>query len=131
MSAADDRQAERQAATAQGDLFDATPARRPAGAVERAVARSVAAATVDADRGDSSDRWLTVADEGLAALAVACGRAVDLAGHRSDPYGVAAAAQRLQEALTRLRLDPSARGGEPVDGSTPLQAFLAGLAEPS
>lgn len=84
----------------------------PAGDLAAAVARSVAAAQLDAR------------DEGTGQLAVACARAVDAAGRRGDPYAVAAAGRELRETLIRLRLDPQARHG--ADAGE-VADFLAGL----
>ena len=116
-----ERDAERQRLTAQGQLFDDPAAGR--GAVRRVEAAVVAAVDEGVRQG-----VVTSLDGGLAALAVACGRAVDVALTRNDPYGVAAAAQRLTECLTRLKLDPSAREAVKADGVTEL---LRSLSEPS
>lgn len=71
--------------------------------VERAVRASTEAAQLD------------TRDAAAAALAAELGRAVDVASMRNDPYGVAAAARELREQLTRLRLDPAARGDNAHD----------------
>jgi len=49
-------------------------------------------------------------DDGMAALAVELGRAVDVASRALDVRGVAVAAKELREVASRLRLDPTARG---------------------
>jgi hypothetical protein len=94
----------------------------------RGPARRVESAVTAAVQEGIRQGIVTTLDGGLAALAVECGRAVDVASGRHDPYGVAAAAQRLAEALTRLRLDPSAREAGRPDGVSQL---LAQLAQPS
>lgn len=95
----------------QVSLFDASEHRR-VGRVEQLVAGAVTAAELDPR------------DLGAAALAVELARAVDVASTKRDPYGVAAAARELRECLSRLRLDPTARG----DGLAGQAAdFLAGL----
>lgn len=49
-------------------------------------------------------------DDGLAALAVELGRAVDVASRAMDVRGVATAAKELREVAARLRMDPTSRG---------------------
>lgn len=100
--------------TGQESLLDeaSTEQLRHVGRVEEAVARSVAAAA------------LAAVDEGAGALAIEAARAVDLASHRRDPYGVAAAARELREQLARVLLDPASRQGGP---SGDVEAFLAEL----
>lgn len=88
---------------------------QPAAALQTAVAAAVKAASLD-------DR-----DAGMAALAVSCARAVDLAHGRRDPYAVATAARELRETLIRLRLDPASRMG--ADAGS-VEGFLASLATP-
>lgn len=79
------------------------PAGRP-GHTQEQVQKAIKAAALD-------DR-----DLGMAALAEACARAVDLAHGRRDPYAVAAAARELRETLMRLKLDPVAREGNDAGG---------------
>lgn len=85
---------------------------QPVGRVQTAVEKAIVAAQLD-------DR-----DAGAGALAVACGRAVDLALGRRDPYAVASVARELRETLTRLKLDPVAREGNDAGN---VEAWLAGL----
>lgn len=100
----------------QDSLLDesTTEQLRHVGRVEAAVSRSVAAAR------------LAAVDEGAGALAIEAARAVDLASHRRDPYGVAAAARELREQLARVLLDPASRQGGP---GADVEAFLAELAK--
>lgn len=105
----------RQPAVGQAELIGRGDVDRPVRRVEAAVARAVDAANLD-------DR-----DLGMAALAVECGTAVDVASRRLDPYGVAAAARELRETLVRLKLDPVSRDGTGDD----LEALLAQLSAPT
>lgn len=61
------------------------------------------------------------ADAGLAALALALARAVD--GATRNVRGLAPVAKELREVSTRLRLDPTARGG----AGDPIADLLAEL----
>lgn len=83
-----------------------------AGHTQAAVQRAIAAAQLD-------DR-----DGGMAALAEACARAVDLGHGRRDPYAVASAARELRETLMRLKLDPVSREGNDAGG---VEAWLKTL----
>lgn len=65
-------------------------------------------------------------DAGMAALAEACARAVDLAHYRRDPYAVASAARELRETLIRLKLDPVSREGADAGN---VEKWLAALSE--
>ena len=84
----------------------------PPGWLQAKVTEAVAAAQLD-------DR-----DKGMAGLAIACARAVDLAQGRGDPYAVASAARELRETLVRLRMDPASRMGNDAGN---VEAWLAGL----
>lgn len=77
---------------------------RPQGAVEAAVRRAVQAAELEAQ------------DGGAAATAIGLARGLDLALGRRDPYAVAAMGKPLTEQLSRLHLDPEARGKRRPDG---------------
>lgn len=84
----------------QGTLeLDGLEANRPVGRVERAVRTAIAAAP------------LIAADAGAAEAACALARGMDQAvTGRQDPYAVAAVGKPLMEQLSRLHLDPEARG---------------------
>lgn len=115
------RAEDRAALAAQPDLFDGAPVGRgQVGRVERKVAASVRAAVAAGSLAD--------VDAGMAALAVELGRAVDSGSRRGDPYAVAAAARELREALTRLRLEPTARGA--VLEADPFDQLMRDLANP-
>lgn len=101
------------------DTLDLGPVERLVGRVERAFT-----AAVDAGRRDGT---IADVDGGLAALAVELARGVDVASRKSDPYGVAAAGRELREVASRLKLDPTSRGGANDDG---LAEFLRGLSAP-
>lgn len=77
----------------------------------RGPARKVEQAVIDA----TAAAELSPKDAAAAALAVALGRAVDVALVRNDPYGVAQAANPLREQLIRLKLDPASRGDSAND----------------
>jgi hypothetical protein len=49
-------------------------------------------------------------DQGVKALAVALGQAVDVGLTRQDPYAVSQAGRDLSAVLARMRLDPVSRG---------------------
>lgn len=49
-------------------------------------------------------------DQGVKALAVALGHAVDVGLNRQDPYAVSQAGRDLSAVLARMRLDPVSRG---------------------
>lgn len=53
---------------------------------------------------------LEATDDGMAALVIELGRAVDVASRSMDVRGVATAAKELREVAARLRLDPTSRG---------------------
>lgn len=66
---------------------------------------------------------LEPADAGLAGLALALARAADQADAKGDVRGLALVAKELREVSTRLRLDPTARGG----AGDPITELLADL----
>lgn len=91
--------------------MEAAPVGR-AGYTQSAVKAAVEASSLD-------DR-----DTAMAALAEACGRAVDLGHARGDVYAVTAAARELRETLIRLRMDPVSRLG---NDAAQVEGFLAAL----
>jgi hypothetical protein len=98
-------------------LFALPAGRR--GRVESAVNKAV--------RRASLDKQLTEVDVALVTLARAQARAVDVAEAGRDVWALARVGGELRETLTRLRLDPTSRGG-PRDS---LADFLAQLATPT
>lgn len=122
MTAAKDAAGDARLNGQQPSLFEQHEAgSAPARLVERAVRASVDAAFA------GPDPVLSTVHQGLAASAIVCARAMDVASSRSDPYGVAAAAQRLQEALVTLGLVPKATD-DPADEA--LRELVNGLASP-
>lgn len=105
----------RRPAAGQAELLAKGDVDRPVRRVEQGVLKAVEAAHLD-------DR-----DAGMAALAVECGAAVDVAQRRLDPFAVAAAARELRETLIRLKLDPVSRDG----GGDDLDELLRQLGDPS
>lgn len=91
----------------------------PEGPVEQQIR-----AAADAAR---SAELLEPVDAGAVELAIALGRAVDLAAARRNAYAVAAAARELREVLAQLLMVPAARNG---GSSESLEELLAGLATP-
>jgi hypothetical protein len=102
----------------QPGLFDAPTPRL--GRHERAVARAIARAQRDG-------LLDTTLDGGLSSVARGLGRAIDGAEAARNPWAVAQVARELRETLTRLRLDPAARGADRDSWDD----FLAALTDPA
>lgn len=93
--------------TADSSGQDALPGLTVEGVRPGRLEQAVAAAIDEAVR----QQRLTTLDRAMAQLAIEAARAVDQAVTiRRDPYAFAQPARELRETLTRLQLDPTARG---------------------
>lgn len=100
------------------DALFALPARRK-GRVEAALDKAIVAARAAGG--------LTDVDAAVLTLARAQARGVDAAETDRNVWALAAIGRELRETLSRMRMDPTSRGGNRDE----LVAFLADLAKPT